>query len=238
MPIEKFNKPSLVKGHKIGMSEFQSQMRKGLEQKEVREAQELGLMPNRIGMMLDLSGSMESYVGREAKTKLSYLRDAVEGFTNTLNPQDTSLAIETFPMEETLSLAPTNDSMTILLHLSKLDHTIGATPLGATMEAVLGNLSITRGIIVSDGQQTDGELCFRVAADFAEAGIPVDCVHIGEATYGEETLQQIAKITGGLFIKFDNVANFGKNFKFLTPGFRGYLTSGDAAGLLGAKEVK
>lgn len=237
MPIEKSgpNKPSLVKGHRIGTSKFQTAFRKRSEQ----EAQEpnASLMPNRIAMMLDLSGSMSSMADKN-KTKLDYLREAVEGFANTVNYHDTSIAIESFPKSVEFSMAPTNEQLSLLLFAAKIDHTLGDTPIGKTMGYVLGGISITRGIIVSDGQQTDGDLCFDVAKNFAEAEIPIDCVHIGNDEDGEATLKRIAEMTGGLYIKFDNVANFGKNFKYLTPAFRGYLSAGDAAQLLGAKEVK
>jgi hypothetical protein len=74
---------------------------------------------------------------------------------------------------------------------------------------------------------------------FKEAGVPIDCVHIGSSTGGESTLKEIAERTGGVFMKFTDVGNFAKNFKYLTPGYYGQLTSGAiSAAALGATEIK
>lgn len=191
-------------------------------------------LPNRIALCLDISGSM--YSEENGKQKLEHLKDACVSFVNSCNFADTSLGIETFPTEVSQQLT------TIGGYLISRILTLtggGGTPMGSAMECVLMNHSVTRVVIVSDGDATDGDKSYEVASQFAEAQVPCDTVHIGHGASGEERLKKIAEMTGGLFIKFDNVANFAKNFKFLAPAFRGMLTAGgEAAARLGAKEVK
>jgi uncharacterized protein YegL len=189
-------------------------------------------LPNRIALCLDISGSMHSE--ENGKAKLDHLKDACTSFVGSCNFTDTSVCIETFSKEVSQELT------TIGGYLISRILTLqggGGTPMGAAMESVLMNHPVTRVVIVSDGEATDGDLSFEIASKFAEASIPCDTVHIGYGAEGEGRLKKIADMTGGLFIKFDNVANFAKNFKFLTPAFRGMLTAGGAAAL-GAKEIK
>ena len=114
----------------------------------------------------------------------------------------------------------------------------GGTPMAGAMDRCITQNSLTRGIIVSDGEADSSESALASAKNYwREAGIPIDTVHIGRSTEGEHLLKQIAELTGGMYIKFDNVANFAKNFKFLSPALRYMLTSG-SANMLGAKEVK
>ena len=114
--------------------------------------------------------------------------------------------------------------------------TMGGTPMCEAMRDMLHNESLTRGVIVSDGEATDGDPT-RMAYEYKEAGIPIDCVHIGGDVRGEQTMKDIASITGGYFIKFTDVNNFSQNFKYLTPRYRGLLAEPGAARLLGASEV-
>ena len=78
-----------------------------------------------------------------------------------------------------------------------------------------------------------------VLKKYIEQKIPVDCVHIGDATSGEAFLKKIAEATNGIFLKFSDTSAFSKAFGYLAPGFRAMLTSGQVdARELGAKEMK
>jgi Mg-chelatase subunit ChlD len=196
---------------------------------------------NRIGLMLDCSGSMGSHVGRDyrdQRAKTDLLREAVEGFLDACFFGDTACAIHCFPVKDGPTVGLTDDKAQLVLACADLKAG-GGTPLADCMKLTLETESISRGVIVSDGVSDDPEGCRETARIYREAGIPVDTVHIGDEENGEELLQDIARITNGLFIKFKDVTQFSKAFKFLTPAFRGMLTSGSVGALeLGADEVK
>lgn len=194
-------------------------------------------MPNRIGLLLDISGSMNSHAN--GKPKIQHLKDAIQGFLQCVNFTDTSCAIECFEARDTKYRVPlTRLSPQLMLMAMSLETTC-STPMGEAMSYALEHYPITRAVLVSDGSPTDGDASIQQAERYAKAEIPVDCVHIGETSSGEAHLQKIAEITGGVFIKFADVASFGRSFKYLSPAFYGQLTSGNiSAEELGAKEVK
>lgn len=209
------------------------------------------MKPNRLGIMLDISGSMASREDN-TKPKIEHLKDAMQGFLSSCNPADTSVAVETFPSvsdsESVSSYAfnsngaslplTTSNSPVVMLTIIGLQSN-GGTPMAPAMRRMAENNSITRGILLSDGEADYPRHAKDVARQyFASQEIPIDCVHIGGSRDGEELLKEIAEITGGLYIKFDRVDNFAKNFKYLTPGMRHLMLGAGAAGLLGAKEVK
>jgi Mg-chelatase subunit ChlD len=110
-------------------------------------------------------------------------------------------------------------------------------------------MSMTRGVVVSDGVATDWtEIDIDQALEstkgkilqiYKEQGIPLDCVHISSSQEGEDLLRRIASETGGIFLKFSDVNAFSKAFGYLTPGYRAMLTSGSVdAKQIGAKEIK
>jgi hypothetical protein len=111
--------------------------------------------------------------------------------------------------------------------------------MAGAMRRVRDNVSVTRCVLVSDGQADFTQPCLDTARDFAEFECPIDTVHIGSDTSGEQLLKEIAKITGGLFIKFTDLDSFSKSFKFLAPATRMMLAANnDIARMLGATEVK
>jgi len=173
------------------------------------------------------------------------LKDAVTNFVNRCDLSDTSIAIETFPRhEESMNqLALTCRSSLILATVLSL-RADGDTPLVETLKRCLADVPMTRGVIVSDGRPTDWSDCGEdynaesLLRQYAEQGIPLDCVHIGESVAGEDLLRRIAKVTGGIYIKFRDTSSFATAFAYLTPGLRGLLTSGAVdAKALGAAEV-
>lgn len=187
--------------------------------------------PNRIALMLDASGSMSG-------NKIESLREACQSFVQNCNFGDTALALETFGAEPEIHIALTCQQPLLMMTAMSLA-ACGNTPMATTMDYTLNSYSITRGVIVSDGQPDSETATYGVAMQYKEAGIPVDCVHIGTSVSGEACLQRIAEITGGKFIKFTDIASFSKNFKYLTPAYYAQLTSGGAsAAMLGAKEIK
>jgi uncharacterized protein YegL len=190
--------------------------------------------PNRLALLLDVSGSM----GGE---KIVSLRDACSSFVTSCNFGDTSLAIEPFGEDDNPPrnrLALTCFSPFLMTTIQSL-RAAGGTPMAQHMKYVLDSYSLTRAVLVSDGQPDNESAVFDQAACYAEAGLPCDCVHIGNSTSGEDVLRRVAEITGGQFIKFTDIASFSRSFKYLTPAYYAQLTSGTAtAAMLGATEIK
>lgn len=201
-------------------------------------------LPNRIVLMLDCSGSMQEHEKANLR-KIDLLNDAVKNFVQRTNFSDTAIAIETFPSEIQVPLT-NNLSQLMVLNFSAG----GGTPLHEAMVKTLDNHPLTRGIVVSDGDATDWS-GFGVNYDekssnpddilnqYKSVSIPVDTVHIGSSSSGEELLRKIAERTGGIYLKFTDVSAFSRAFSYLTPGLRGMLTDGSvSAQSLGAQEVK
>jgi Mg-chelatase subunit ChlD len=184
-------------------------------------------LPNRIGLMLDVSGSM----GGE---KIEMCRLAGSSFVEQCDASETAVALNTF--EPTVRVNLSTQFMYMSSEIQAL-RVCGGTPMREAMLDMLHNEPLTRGVIVSDGEATSGDP-LDVAYMYKEAGVPIDCVHIGDDHSGEETLKGIASVTGGIYIKFTNVQNFAQNFKYLTPKYRALLCEPGAARLIGATEVK
>jgi Mg-chelatase subunit ChlD len=211
-------------------------------------------LPHRIALMLDRSSSMASVADYKmasvSKSKIDLLKDAIANFVNRCDFQNTSLAVETFPPQ--LELGLTSVGVMVTSSVQGMSAS-GNTPMRRCVELCLEKIPMTRGIIVSDGEATDwydavynfddAESPEKHPADtvlskYKQADIPIDCVHIGDSTSGEELLRRIAKETGGIYLKFTDVNAFANSFGFLTPGYRAQLTNGSvSAEQLGAKEV-
>jgi Mg-chelatase subunit ChlD len=189
--------------------------------------------PNRLALVLDVSGSM-------AGDKIASLRDACASFVNACNFGDTSLAVEpfgdTYPSANRLGLT-VFQPLALTTVMSLQSH--GSTPMARALDFVLNSYSITRAVLVSDGQPDHEQSVYDSAEQYKQAELPIDTVHIGDEVSGEQVLQRVAEITGGQFIKFTDINAFARSFKYLTPAYYGQLTSGNVtAEQLGAKEIK
>ena len=208
----------------------------GLHARMMRAQQDVGADPltrdNRIAFMLDCSGSMGG-------NKLDRLKDACTSFVQHCNMGDTSIALDCFPQHGGLSSVDLSVSNGVIIALILGLSAGGGTPMADSMNRVLTSVPLTRGILVSDGQPDNPNAVLETARMYAEAQIPIDCLHIGDYDGGKELLQQVAEITGGKFLKFTDMNSLVSAFKYLTPAMYGMLTSGavDAAEL-GAKELK
>ena len=199
-------------------------------------------MPNRICLMLDCSSSMSECVeqaGLRSKTKLDLLKEAVENFASRCDFSNTSVAVETFPERSSLPLSVG----TVVMFRAQNLKASGGTPLRLCVTKAIERVSMTRAVIVSDGEAEDWFVedikDDAVLKLYKHQQIAIDCIHIGDSSSGEELLRRIAHETNGLYLKFTDVGAFASAFGYLTPGFRAMLTSGtlDAA-KLGASEIK
>ena len=191
---------------------------------EVPNAIDVNNLPNRIAIMIDCSSSMHG-------ESIKLLETAIQDFIQKSNPSDTALAIESFPEQVRVSL--TNDK-TQLWFLTMGLRADGGTPMSEAMQYCLDNYNITRAILISDGQPNYEP--YHETQSFKEKEIPVDTVHIGNSSDGEDCLKRISEATGGLFVKFKDVKSFATAFAFLLPE-----TRANASSLLltsGANEVR
>jgi hypothetical protein len=217
---------------------------------------EAATIENRLALILDCSGSMNEsvgeYLGPNRKTKMDYLRDAVQTFATQLDWSTTSVAIECFPSrnnewEPGMDVRPgyqigrfpltadQNLINTIALGLTAS----GGTPMAPAIKHVIDNYPVTRGIIISDGEADSNYDAVESAKFFREAEVSIDCVHIGNSTDGEQLLKDIADMTGGIYLKFTDVSAFSKSFSYLTPRYRAVLANGTVdATAIGAKEIR
>jgi len=188
---------------------------------------------NRIALLLDVSGSM-------AGAKIQALRDACQSFVTSCTWGDTALALEPFgegnPPPNRVALTCFGP---LLMTTIPMLNASGGTPMDDALTYALGSYSLTRCVLVSDGQPDSEQAAYNVAESYREAGLPCDCVHIGYSVAGEECLRRIAEMTGGQYIKFTDITSFAKSFKYLTPAYYAQLTSGSvSAAQLGAREIK
>src|SRR6266446_10926701 len=165
------------------------------------EQPDASAMPHRLCLMLDRSSSMHG-------DKMDLLKQAIDNFVIRCDFQNTSIAIETFPASLELSL--TSVSFMITSSVASLTAS-GNTPMRSCVQGSLEKIPMTRGIIVSDGEATDWRGDFYedfeeaveknkqddLLAKYKKASIPIDCVHIGNSSSGEELLRRIARETGG-----------------------------------------
>jgi len=176
-------------------------------------------LPNRIAIMIDLSGSM----GGEP---VKLLEQAIQDFIQKANMADTAIAVESFP--EQIRIELTNDKMKLWMLCMGLKAD-GGTPMYETMHYCLSHYKMTRAILISDGQPNESPRA--KAEEYKNMEIPIDTVHIGDSTSGEDVLKNISDITGGLFVKFKDVKSFATAFAYLLPETRSqaatlFLTSG------------
>jgi hypothetical protein len=176
--------------------------------------------------------------GTPMGTKIDLMKQAVNKYLDDCSPISNYVGLASFP--ESCYESPTGLHSKIRDLIKDLTPT-GGTPMGAAMGYVLDNEALTHGVIISDGCADTPDECIEIAKEYKAKAIKLDCVHIGDDTGGEETLQKIAELTGGIYVKFSDMDSFRKNFQYLAPAKRGLLTAKGVAGaklLLGAGDVK
>jgi uncharacterized protein YegL len=188
------------------------------------EKVDVNSLPNRIALMIDVSGSMTG-------EPIKLLENAVQDFVQKSNSFDTAIAVESFPEQVRIELTADKQKLWFFIMGLKAD---GGTPMTEAMNYCKEHYSITRGILISDGLPNSSP---KFAAEsYKTSKIPVDTVHIGLSSDGEDTLKEVSEITGGLFVKFKDIKSFANAFAFLLPE-----TRSNAAQLFlgsGANEVR
>ena len=184
-------------------------------------------LPNRIAIMIDLSGSMHG-------EPVQLLEKALQDFIAKSNQLTTAIAVVSFPGG--IYAGFSNDKLVMWALFNGLKAG-GGTPMARAMQRCLDDPNIskmTRAIIISDGQPD--ETPSAETQRFKSRETPVDTIHIGRTTFGEDVLREISEATGGLFIKFSDQTKFSQAFAYLLPE-----TRANAATLMlgaGAEEVR
>jgi hypothetical protein len=157
----------------------------------------------------DCSGSMGEQVGNEYGSehhdKSFYCRQAVDTFLDNCFAGATKVGLASFP--ELVVLEPTHDLVAVRNAAKAIEPT-GSTPMHEPLEYVIDNWPCTHGIIISDGSPDDKPAVIEAAKAYKERNIKLDAVHIGSDIGGEDLMKQVAGLTGGIYIKFTNVAAF------------------------------
>ncbi len=199
------------------------------------------IFPDCSGSMADIvDGSNYGKSGHEGSVeshdKSYFCREAVKTFIDNCFIGATKVGLASFP--ELVVVEPTHDLLTVRAAAGAIEPT-GSTPMHEPLDFVLDEWPLTHGIVISDGSPDDRNAVLEVAKRYRAKGVKVDAVHIGQDTGGEELMKSLAETTGGIYIKFTDVAAFATAFKFLTPKYRLTLTtSKNPVALLGAAEVK
>lgn len=189
-------------------------------------------VPNRLGLVIDDSGSMGSD-GMENAHK------AVQGFTASCNMKDTSIAI--YPLnKENKHLVCDYDLVN--LYVSSLQATDG-TPIYTVLDKLITNESITRAVLFSDGSPTDSkilsesenmwnssssEFAKKVIKLYIDKELPIDTIYIGiENSTGYNEMKEIARLTNGTFINFKDSNSLASGLKYLSPKYRALLANSE-----------
>ena len=163
-------------------------------------------MEHRIGIVFDDSGSMHN--------QMNTAHEAVEEFLRSCTKDNTAVTI--YPLnQEPIRLSSQLPAIAIMV---KNIHATGGTYIKRTTSTMFKNNNLTRAIIFSDGSNGDGDLMEEILTK----GICIDTVYIGyDNVHAEKWIENIAKRTDGIFLKFKpGSANFKNAFKYLSPGLR------------------
>lgn len=195
------------------------------------------LMPNRILLDLDCSGSMQ---GEE----MTHLKSASEEFIGVCDPSTTSLAIWTFGKDHELRGELSRDLNLLKVRVGTLNAE-GGTPMKSSLQDAIVHVPVTRVVLVTDGCPTDwhGQASALnsdpLVDQYRKAGVPIDTVFIGTHPMGALFCERLAELTKGLYIRFSASGNFAGAFKYLAPAYRAALTEGRVTAKdIGASEIK
>lgn len=190
-------------------------------------------VPNRLALVLDDSMSMGENGMKDAHS-------AIEAFVVNCNYEDTSIAV--YPLNKEPKTLISDYSLVTLY--SNTIWASGGTPIYFKLSELIDTENITRAILFSDGDPTDGRLLQggenywgasdsqfkerapKTIAKYVEKKIPIDTIFIGyENSSGFKEMQEIAKQTGGTFLHFTDSSVLRKSLKYLAPKFRGLLAN-------------
>lgn len=168
-------------------------------------------MPVNVGFVLDHSGSMKG-------DKMRCVRDATRLALSLMGPQDiVSVVIFDHRREVLIPSQPVQNVADLQREVAKIKDA-GGTKIAPALEAAMvevrkgmGN-TITRLILLTDGQ-TEGENdCLRAAEGAGQLGIPLTALGVGD-DWNEDLLIDMANRSGGVAEYFRNPNDIGAFFQ-------------------------
>jgi hypothetical protein len=210
--------------------------------------------PRNIAIILDASGSMRAQVGDQQKMAIA--REAL-GATVAGLPDDTLLAVRTYGNQRTndcsdLSLLRPlgiHDRAELLGSLSAImPAPEGMTPIGASLDALTGDLAAADGytavLLVSDGGENCGGDPVASALALAQSN-PNLRIHVIGFDIGDEaastTLREIARVGNGSYFDAQDMAGLTDSLQEAVKlGYRVLNEAGDVImiGLVGGAPVE
>ena len=179
--------------------------------------------PTAVSLLIDTSGSMYEVVAGNpqttgntivadgnqyqevigGKTKIDLVIESLNSLIDSdrLNEKDHLCLIQFDDRASTLiGLTPATQTSELKDAIAKLKQYSGGTCMGRGMEQALEILSqqsmtSTRALIFTDGQTFDEFECKELADKFAQSGIPITALGVGE--YNEDLLVNLSDTTGG-----------------------------------------
>lgn len=190
---------------------------------------DLNKINHRIAVILDDSGS----------TSGECFNNEVEAFRVILSQSN---CVET--AYSLIKLNSASQSLTVdynLLLKIAPNYGGGGTPIHRALQQALEQ-SITRIILVSDGEPDNTTACYEEAQKAKSKSIKIDTIFVQSVFSGigieeaKHVLKEISRITDGIFMSFDKSGNFTKAAAYLTPGNRFLLEDKKIRLMLGSGE--
>ncbi len=158
-----------------------------------------------VVLVLDVSGSMRRGV---MGTGLSQMRIAAEGAAEAIKTLDKSdlVGVITFSDQtsEVIALGPNTNAEATAAQVRRISADSG-TIMGPALELARTRLQAAKAdekhvIVLSDGRSQDAERIGLIADGFAEAGIRVTSISVGDGA-DSDTLRQLSSRSGGRFYR-------------------------------------
>jgi Mg-chelatase subunit ChlD len=206
---------------------------------------------DRIRVVFDDSGSMDSQIGNAKEGVVEFLRNCI--------PNQTAVAVHFMNTHNQLQ-SLRSDLPQLGLDIKEADLSSGGTPFFNTLKNALNATpTLTRLVAFTDGSPTDrlqaeddekasiedyysdqidawkssADVIIKIAHAVAPASgcIPIDTVYFGRGSdykhHQMDLLRYLSEQTGGYFLHFDPAkVNFRTAFKYLAPINRLMLSSG------------
>lgn len=169
-------------------------------------------MPVNVSFVLDHSGSMKG-------DKMRCVREATQRALGLMGPQDiVSVVIFDHRRETIISAQPVRNVAALQAEVGKIKDA-GGTKIAPALEAALNEIrrsqnanTISRIILLTDGQ-TEGERdCLRLAEEIGKASVPLTALGVGD-DWNEDLLIEMANRSGGVAEYFSNPNDIASFFQ-------------------------
>ena len=158
--------------------------------------------PQATGEQVMVDGSLYNVVSG-GKTKIDIVMESLQRLVSSgrFNPSDRIAIIQFDDTASTLiGLTPANQISQIEAAIDRLKEFSGGTSIALGLRQALNMLSgqsmtNCRALIFTDGQTSDEFECEEMAKQFAQSGIPITALGIGD--YNEDLLTTLTDTTGG-----------------------------------------